>query len=351
MNHAGQIEAYLGLRLARSGADLSSDAAGPTLLRELAASVLPSGDPGAWKRRPSISDDGAPVVLSWKGSRRRSDVVRVLIESGSLQMTVPEQIAYSLTKLDDLLGRLEWRSAAVAINAIAAQVFPADASSTLGWRGGMWLGAEVDPQSPQAELRLYLNLRDGSPVERWGRLSRLLSRFCSGSIDPYLAEWERTTSAAAIPVGLGVVVSDGVVRGVRAYVGVENPAMESLETLPLRLPETARGVLHHAHRSFTSRFGAMRRQGITIGYDFVPGAEAPRRVKVDLCCHLVTGEQAPHVVPWIQDLLGAWSFDREGFDELLSDVDAVWQRRTVQFLSLGFEPEMEHATVYVQPSA
>jgi len=350
MNHAGQIEAYLRLRLARSRADLSSDAAGPTLLRALAASVLPSGDPGAWKRRPSISDDGAPVVLSWKGSRRRSDVVRVLMESGSLQMTVPEQIAYSLTKLDDLLGRLEWRSAAVAINAIAAQVFPAEASSTLAWRGGMWLGAEVDPKSSEAELRIYLNLRDGSPVERWRRLSRLLSRFCSGSIDPWLAEWERTTSAAAIPVGLGVVVSDGAVRGVRAYVGVENPE-ESLETLPLRLPETARGVLHHAHWSFTSRFGEMRRQGVTIGYDFVRGAEAPRRVKVDFCCHLVPTEQAPHVVPWIDELLGTWSFDRAGLEELLSDVDSVWQRRTVQFLSMGFEPEMEHATVYVQPSA
>lgn len=351
MNHADRLKAYLRLRLARSGADLGNDGAGATLLRALAGSVLPSGGPNDWKRRPSISDDGAPVVLSWKSGRRKDDLVRVLIESGSLRMTVSEQIAYSLTRLDDLLGRLEWRSAAAAINAIAAQVFPADASPTLAWRGGMWLGAEVDPQSSDAELRLYLNLRDGNSGERWRRLSGLVSRFASGSIDRYLEEWKQTAGAAAIPVGLGVVVSEGVVRGVRAYLGVETPSIEALGILLPHLPRESSGVLDRVHRSFTSRFGPIRTQGITIGYDFVPRAEAPRRVKVDLCCHLVAAEQSSQVVRWVEELLAAWSFDRDGLDDFLRNVDSCWERRTVQFLSMGFSPELEHATIYVQPSA
>lgn len=284
------LEAYLHHRLACSEASLASEASGLVILRELAGSIMPSDDKLSWKRRPSISDDGTPVVLSWKASRKRDDFVRVLVESGTLRMTVAEQIAYSLTKLDCLLGLLEWREAAMEINAIIKQVFPTDSSATIGWRGGIWLGAEVKSDFSEAELRLYLNLRHGKPDERWRRLFYLVSNFSSEEINPFLGDWERMASLFAVPVGLGVVVSDGYVKGIRAYLSVENPTVESIEAAITGLQGNAHSALHLVYDSFTSRFGAVYKHGVTIGCDFFPGARKPHRMKVDVCCHLVTPE-------------------------------------------------------------
>ncbi len=199
-----RLEAYLHHRLARSGVSLASETSGPTILREIAGSIVPLGDKTTWNRRPSITDDGTPVVLSWKAYRGGNNTVRVLAESGSLRMTVAEQIAYSLTKLDNVLGLLGWRNAASQINSITGHVFPADSSETLAWRGGIWLGAEVNLDSSDAELRFYLNLRHGEADERWRKLLCIISSFSSVTINPFLCDWERAARLYAIPIGVGV---------------------------------------------------------------------------------------------------------------------------------------------------
>lgn len=346
-----RLDAYLHHRLSCSGTGLASEASGPTILRELTSSVIPSGNETLWKRRPSISDDGTPVVLSWKAGRRRDDFVRVLVESGSLRMTVAEQVAYSLTRLDSLLGLLEWRSAAAEINCITKQVFPADSSETLGWRGGIWLGAEVKSDLSEAELRLYLNLRQGEHDERWRRLICIVSTFSSETIAPFLNDWERMASLYAIPVGLGIVVSDGCVKGIRAYLSIGNPAVESIEAIIAGLQGRAHSALQLVYDSFTSRFGTMCKHGVTIGYDFFPGAKKPSRMKVDVCCHLVAPELASHLLPWIEELLAKWSFEPALFQGFMRDIHMFWQGSAVQFLSLGLAPELEHATIYVKPTA
>lgn len=345
------LEAYLHHRLVCSGNSLLSEEDGPTILRMLVDSVIPSGNETSWRRRPSISDDGESVVLSWKAGYKDDEFIRVLVESGTLRMTVAEQIAYSLTRLDDLLGQLEWRRAAQAINTITKQVFPADSSMTDGWRGGIWLGAEVKTDLSEAELRLYLNLRHGAHDDRWQRLHGLVSTFSSETIAPFLNDWVPKSSKYAIPVGLGVVLFDGSVKGIRAYVSVETPTIESIEATIAGFEGEAHHTLQLVYDSFTSRFGAMCKHGVTIGCDFISGAKSPYRMKVDICCHLVPPELSIHIVPWIEELLSEWSFDPALFKEFMRDIHKFWKGSTVQFLSLGFAPQLEHATIYVKPSA
>ena len=346
----GRLEAYLHYRLSCLGIGIESETSGPTILRELAGSIMPSGNETSWKRRPSISDDGTPVVLSWKAGHQQDHLARVLVECGTLKMTVAEQITYSLTRLDNLLGRLGWCSAATEINSITEQVFPADSSATRAWRGGIWLGAEVKLDTLEAELRLYLNFRHGVANERWRRLLCLISTFSSEMIDPFLLDWERTASLCAIPVGLGVVVTGGRVEGIRAYLSIEKPTVKSIEAVTTGLQRRARCDLELVYNSFTSRFGEMSRHGATIGCDFVPGAKVMQRVKVDICCHLVRPELEPYLLPWIEELLTGWSFEPTSFQDFLRDIHAYWRGSEVQFLSLGFVSELEHATIYVKPS-
>src|SRR5262245_34882213 len=152
MNDARSIlEKYLRHRLAYTGIDLFDKTPGPILLSKIAASILPSGDKELWQRRPSISEDGEPVVLSLKMGKKIDQAVRILVECGSLRMTVAQQVAYTLTKLDDLLRELGWCNVSGIINSITSQVFPLNSSDTISWRGGMWLGAEIIPGSSKVE--------------------------------------------------------------------------------------------------------------------------------------------------------------------------------------------------------
>ena len=351
MSQTHALEGYLQCCLERAGATLHDSASAPTILRELAGSVLASGEPTSWARRPAITDDGTPIVLSWKADREHDQHIRVLAESGTLAMTVAEQIAYSLARLDRLLGALNWRSASQAINTITAQALPANASVTQGWRGGIWLGADVKADSSDTELRMYLNLRSGEAVDRWRRLQIIVSTFASESIHEWLSSWVEVTSTHALPVGLGVVVSDGAVKGIRAYLSVESPSFDSIHRLTPGLMSEAYATQRRACDTFKSRCGAMHTHGVTVGYDFVPGATQPRRVKVDICCHTLPLELAPSLQLWIDELLQELRYEPFEFQEFLRTIQAFWKGSTVQFVSLGFDAKDEHLTVYVKPNA
>lgn len=344
-----RLEAYMGCRLLSTEDGLAVNAPGLILLREIISSVFSPVENNLWNRRPSISDDGTPVIISWKSGTGLDDSIRILAESGTLRMTVAEQITYTLTKLDRILGLLNWRDAAEQINSITKQVLPAASSATLGWRGGIWLGAEVKPGLQDAELRLYINLRHGDANERWRKLLNLISSFSSETINPFLCEWHGNARKYAIPVGLGVVISKGRVRGIRAYISVENPSVESIEAVIASNGNKLYG-LRSAHESFISHFGNINKHSVTAGCDFFPGAYEPSRMKADICCHLVPRELSPGLVPWISGLLGEWSFNPESFNEFMCGIKKQWYTGEVQFLSLGFKPGLEHATVYIKPS-
>src|SRR5690349_5514100 len=112
------LEAFLDRRLAATSGDLCAGKVEPTLMRALTASIGATTTPAAWQRRPSLCHDGMPILLSLKLSHTRNDALRLLVEPGSLTMTVAQQIAFSLTTLDRLLGLLSWRSAAKDLNII-----------------------------------------------------------------------------------------------------------------------------------------------------------------------------------------------------------------------------------------
>ena len=355
-----KLKAFIRRRLMRWHVDSSDLGVGATLIRELSASIVPSGHEATWQRRPSISFDGTPIILSQKIGRNIGEALRVLVEPGSFDMTVAQQITFSLMRLDRLLGVLGWRTAAADINSIATQVFPSDRAATSGWWGGIWLGTNVLPSVNGslsfAELRLYLNLRHGTTAVRWRTVATLVSSFLSPSLEPLLDNWLTTVSSHAIPVGLGLVVADGRVSAIRVYVGVYSPTLESLSALSSSFCAASHRELAQAHDSFTDRFGAMRPHAATIGYDFIRDMtpHSPLtigRVKVDICCHLVAPEERLLLASWIKQLLVAWLFEPSSLEAFLDDVHAVWTSSEIQFLSLGFTSSLDHVTVYVKPGA
>jgi hypothetical protein len=348
---------------ARHAASFAADGPGAILLGELAASIDASGAPAQWQRRPSLSFDGTPLVLSCKLAREADPALRVLVEPGHLGMTVAQQVACALTRLDGMLGRLGWRQAVAQINAIASCVFPHDAADTAHWWGGIWLGASVaacvsagaESTGADADLRLYLNLRHGDASARWRRLRAVLAAFAQGQAIPGLPAWMSMVAEHAIPVGLGMVVSAAGVIALRVYVGVATPSLAVLTALAHSVDDAAVPELATVHDGFTDRFGPMPAQSVTAGFDFlrsrsdVQGQISIRRTKFDLCCDLIDPARRPLLLPWIRQLLADQALDAAPLATLLGDIDAIWGGSRIQFLSLGFQPRFDHLTVYVLP--
>ena len=341
--------------MAPPGRDLQGDGAEATLLRELTGCVLPSGPASGWQRRPSLAHDGTPILLSLKLAHGRDDEVRLIVEPGSLVMTVARQIAFSLTTVDRLLGLLSWRSAAGDLNRIAGAVLPADPRATLEWWGGVWLGAAVCPAlpgpRPPAEMRIYLNLRHGDAAERWGRLAALLGRF-SGPRGAVADEWLARVRPDATPVGLGAVVMEGRVRALRVYVVAKEPS--SLVSLCQPISGPGATALTRARDGFLDEFDVPQSQSVTLGYDFLRGEDGtllPRigRVKVGLCFQGAAPKLRRRTVQWVERLLADWSLDADSLDGFIGDVSACWEGYDVEHVSLGFAPDPDHVTVYVKP--
>lgn len=353
----GTLAAYLDRRMPPAASGHDAGEPGQVLLRGLAASILPSGPESEWKRRPSLCHDGTPIVLSQKIERARSDALRLLIEPGSLTMTVAEQITFSLRTLDHLLGQLGWRSAADDINTITAAVLPTDPGMTAEWWGGIWLGADVslaaDEPRPPAELRIYLNLRHGDAASRWLRVAELLSCFSGSAPNAAIGAWLARLRPHTTPVGLGAVVIGGRVRGIRIYVVARYDA-PMLGSLCQPISPAGAHALREAHSTFVSEFGSPVSQTVTLGYDFVrddAGAFLPYigRVKMELSCEGVARDRQAAIVPWLERCLADWSLEVDPLRGFFDEMREAWGGCDVQHVSLGFTPDPEHITVYVRP--
>lgn len=323
---------------------------GRLLQRELAQAIVPVPGSTVARRRPSMCHDGTPVVYSLKLGGANAPPYRILVEPGGLGITVAEQIAFSLQVTDRILGLLSWRDAASALNAVTTRVFPPQASAVNSWWGGIWLGAAIGPGV--AELRLYLNLRHGDAAHRWQRVADVVARFGDASLERPLRAWMRRTHAHAIPVGLGIVVSGGRLRGIRVYVGLHKPAAESLLAAVAPTSPRAEQELTAVCRGFNERFGGFAPQSVTVGYDFLldeAGVLQPAiaRTKVDLCCQLIAPSRRAALDPWIRGLLA----DRgQALDSFQADLTACFGGFKTEFVSLGFRPDLDHVTVYCRPA-
>jgi hypothetical protein len=303
------------------------------------------------RRRVSISLDGTPLVYSLKMTRKSQyPDFRMLVEPGGLGITVPQQIDGSLRTVDLLLGSLGWEKAVEPLNAVITRVFPDDPGVVSHWWGGMWLGMSLSVD--RVELRLYFNLRHGEALARWQRAADVLTWFSDTTLTTPLKTLIEQVSPHAIPVGLGVVVSDSV-RGFRIYTGMHKAGYDSiLASCPNNLIGSG-DALETFCTAFTRAFGPFAPQSVTLGYDFQIGKDGHlrpnvTRAKVDVCCES-SGKPGPLVVSLLNEFLETYGVDPDQFRVFAKDLEACFGTSNIQYISLGFNDGLDHLTTYVKP--
>jgi len=340
------LAAFAASRLVPAKADEQTSATAGAIIDLLASSALTTQK--TWLRRPSISNDGVANLVSLKLSSKQDDVARLLVEPGHLAMTVAQQIAFSLQTLDTALEMLSWRAAADDVNKIVAAVLPANPRSTDNWWGGIWMGAARLDTNP--EMRVYLNLRFGTPAERWSRVSTLLSVFAEHQDHAEEVQTWLDNMSGESPVGLAFVIRGARVVGLRLYVSVRYDIRLLRECLT---PISTDDRLIAACQDFHREFGEPISERITLGFDFIRKRSgivlAVDRVKAELCCQQLDAKRQPEILEWIEQRLDVCGLDKSPLPNFLADVDAHWCNRRFDFVSVGVTRESAHVTVYVKP--
>jgi hypothetical protein len=308
-------------------------------------------------RRASICLDETPVVYSLKLAREahfdKFPDFRMLVEPGGLGITVPQQVDNALRIVDELLQRLEWQAAAEDINAVVTRVFPRDSASLSHWWGGIWLGMALTHD--RAELRIYLNLRHGEALQRWQRVADVLTWFGDDSLTLPLESLIARACPHAIPVGLGVVISKSLC-GFRIYTGMYNPSLQAIgaagavDTTELC---DANSDISVFYKAFTTAFGPLARQSVTMGYDFVlrDGLLVPNvtRTKADICCQFVARDHAGLLESLLEDRLRESDSDAAPLRWFLRDLQSSFGGATTEFIGMGLGERAEPINIYVRP--
>jgi len=313
----------------------------------------------AQRRRASLCLDGTPIVYSLKlrleadqlGQKADELPFRMLVEPGGLGITVAEQIDSSLSIVDTLLHGLGWQSTVDDLNEVIRCVFPRRASELSHWGGGIWLGMDFTPG--WVELRLYCNLRYGSELARWQRLADVLSWFGDPSLAGPLKSLIERVSPYAVPVGLGLVVSQRIC-GFRLYAGVHEPSLPTImQAWPDQTEDMARNFGLFC-KAFTRVCGPFARQSVTFGFDFLLGQNGflhPQisRTKIDVSCQVISGGAVPLLLPMLRDLFDTWQLDSRKLDAFLEDLWICFGGSSFEHVSLGFGEKLDHVTIYAKP--
>lgn len=345
--------------------------------RRLHAALLDAVDDPTepWQRRPSLCHDGTPVVYSYK-SGGQGGGLRILVEPGARSAPVSRQIDDALRTSQALCALIDGEHVAALLQETATAALPPTTDERDRLWGGVWLGAVIG--AAKAELRIYVNLRHGAPLERWQRVADLLAPLAPKQLEPQVARWMQSLSPHALPVGLGLAVRGGRLLALRIYTGHATPTRASL-IQSCRVEAEAASVLEQVVADFEQRFGALRPQSVTTGHDFVLD-QASRivdlgRCKVDLSCQAVPADQRCALEAWVQRTFGelsappftaiddrrrstpaeiaaraassppAWTLDR-----FTAALHTHWGGSTTEFLSLGFAGDaLSHTTVYAKP--
>ena len=306
----------------------------------------------AKRRRASMCLDGTPVVYSLKSERNTTVLpFRMLVEPGGLGITVPEQINTSFNTVTRLLHNFGWTSALDSLNAVVSRVFPWGDNTTEKLWGGIWLGCDLS--GDESQLRLYLNLRYGESLSRWQRVADVLSWFGDSTLAGPLKTLIDQVSPHAIPVGLGIAVSEQI-RALRLYVGMYDPGYESILKAGMNKFYVAKRDVEFLCSSFTDTFGPFIRQSVTLGYDFILDngrltKPKIKRTKIDISCQLIKQDRLHLLVPVIIDLTRAWKLDDKQLHIFLEDMTECFGGFDIEFMSCGFVEGLEHVTVYAKP--
>ena len=241
-------------------------------------------------RRPSIYYDGTPVVYSLKQSKNSDrQEFRMFVDPGGLGIDISNQIDLSIYTLDAILSVLCWKKPIVNLNNIFQAIIPLNAQEVAQWKSGIWLGMSLSRKG--INLRTYINLRHGDAKERWQRIANVLSDFADNSFESSFEALIKRVSPNAIPVGLGVSISNKI-KGFRLYFGMYQPNYKSIiETFPNEIEKKDLDLLLFCN-SLTKEFGSFPPQSITLGIDFFLNEyglidSKLHRIKIDTSCHFI----------------------------------------------------------------
>tara|TARA_R110000868_G_scaffold11516_3_gene56305 strand:- start:3823 stop:4968 length:1146 start_codon:yes stop_codon:yes gene_type:complete len=301
-------------------------------------------------RRSSITEDGTPVIYSFKDTREPGGpAFRCVVEPGGYAVRTDEQIQRAVHCLEELCGALGWHRAAQESGLALAKLLPRPLTLARSWWGGIWLGIDAAPEA--FRLKAYVNLRPHEPGQRWQMAQALAAQ-----LDADLVANDTIAGAGNIPLmGVGLAIEADRICAVRLYFGLDQATPQSVGRLAGEFDPDARLAIELFAREFTASFGAFSHQSVAICLDYPVSAQGrlaarAARFKLELCAEMLAPETRCQVLSWYRLVL-----PRLGLADSLS-VSKADQARSIfggllaKYVSLGVTRSGEcSTTLYAHP--
>jgi hypothetical protein len=305
------------------------------------------------KRELSMFLDGTMVGYSLQVNLEalsQESSFRVLVEPGGCWVTLPEQINFTLLCINALFSKLKWGGASDDINRIMRLIFPRDPKLLNDWWGGIWLGGDFKESS--CDLKIYLNLRNGSLESRWQKIADAFSPYAKGSMKSlFLEVSERSIRLGGIPVGLGLVIIGGVLMGFRIYISLEKPEIDTIISM---IPKNIKATPEFRKNltGLENILGNFDNHSVTVSYDFVLKNKVLSsqiyRFKSDVCFNKFIDNKQSLFNKWLQEHLD--DFSNEKFNSFFSGLNSYFGGFDIDYLSLGLKNNNEsQLTCYTKP--
>lgn len=301
-------------------------------------------------RRSSITEDGTPIIYSFKTSANPAHrEFRCVVEAGGFAVTTDEQIRRSQNCLDELFGALGWQDARKDTSAALATLLPKRLEAARHWWGGMWIGLDADED--HFRLKTYVNMRQHSPEQRWQMVKILADQLAGqGEIAPHLARL-----ADGELMGVGLAIADDRVSGIRLYFGLDRATPGSIAQIASGFSAEAQAPMYQFANRFTSEFGPFSHQSVAICFDYSISrsgrlASDPARMKLELCAELLPARMRKQVWDWHTAILPGLGLNGHTIQPNIDWARAVFGGTVSKYVSLGLSRSGGcHTTMYAHP--
>ncbi len=304
------------------------------------------------RRGLAITNVGRPLVYSHKSAHTTgASPFRMLVEPGGEGRTVAEQVDFSSKLQRDVFNHLGWQRGGDHVEAVLRRLLPRNRAAFDDWRAGLGFGIQV--AETDLEFRVYCNLWHGALQGRWRRLAAAIDAFSDGRRDDSVRAVLDKVIPRAHPVGVGLALADGDVRGIRLYFGLLRADADSaIDAAPDAFASSGIAI-RSLVETYRERFGAPGRQDITLAYDFAirggtlePG---PARFKVDLYCEPASGSTGMPLLEWAEGRVASAGLDASSLRTFVSDLEAAFSGATLQYVSLGCRHGADEIAAYCIP--
>ena len=220
----------------------------------------------------------------------------------------------------------------------------------------MWIGFDSEDKIPM--LKLYMNLRHQSLVERWQKIADIIVCYSTKEMEETIRFLIEATQKQGVPIGIGVGVGKEGIKGLRIYISFQKPELSSIHTVYQMFAKDSEQKIRTMIKEYEQWFSKSPQTVLTL--DFLIGNHKklhpiPVRLKTELSLCELTKEEQAKIESYIKEQMKNLGYESEHWKREQMEIRQFFPHIFYQYFSYGtvstnsFQNKKDHITLYFEP--